>query len=217
MKRKTCIVIGVGPGLGYSLVEKFASQGFSVAMVSRNEKKLSGYAKDFEKQGLSTFAFPADASKKKDLTKTLKSIIKKLGRIDVLLFNASVLTEGNPTEIKAKNIKSDLNINLFAAITSVQTMLPTMKEQGFGTMLFTGSGAAVQPITPIISLSISKISLRYYVLALAEELKNADVYAGMVTIKGAMETGTHFDPDKIAEKFWWMYQNQPEKAEFVYE
>jgi short-subunit dehydrogenase len=92
-----------------------------------------------------------------------------------------------------------------------------MSEQGFGTILITGSGAAVQPIPSIISLSISKAALRFYSIALAEELKKSDIYAGTVTIKGAIEKDTHFDPEKIADTFWWMYENQPEKSEFVYE
>jgi short-subunit dehydrogenase len=217
MKRKTCIVIGVGPGLGLSLVRKFATQGFAVAMISRNPEKLTNYKKDFDKEGLSTYTFPADIGIKKELVKTIKTIIEKFKRIDTIIFNASVLTEGSPSEIKVKMIKGDLNINLFSAIHTVQTILPAMKEQGFGTILFTGSGAAVQPISPIISLSMSKSALRFYALGLAEELKKSDVYVGTVTIKGAIEKNTHFDPEKIAETFWWLYQNHPETIEFVYE
>ena len=217
MKRKTCIIIGVGPGLGLSLVEKFADQGFSVAMVARNSEKLEGYKKDFAKKGLSVHPFPADVSKKKDLSKLLKTIVKKFNRVDVLIFNASVLSEGYPSEIKPKKIKNDLDINLFAAINFVQALLPKMKEQGFGVILFTGSGAAVQPVPSVISLSISKTALRHYALALAEELKKSDVYAGTITIKGTIEKDTHFDPEKIADSFWWMYENQPEEMEFFYE
>ena len=64
---------------------------------------------------------------------------------------------------------------------------------------------------------MSETALRNYAIALGEELKNSDVYAGTITIKGTMEKNTHFDPDKIAEKYWWMYENHPEKVELVYE
>ena len=39
---KVCVVVGVGPGLGMSCVQKWASHGYKVAMVSRNaENKLA--------------------------------------------------------------------------------------------------------------------------------------------------------------------------------
>jgi NAD(P)-dependent dehydrogenase (short-subunit alcohol dehydrogenase family) len=33
--RRTAIVVGVGPGLGWSLVKRFAAAGMAVAMVAR--------------------------------------------------------------------------------------------------------------------------------------------------------------------------------------
>lgn len=217
MNKSTCAIIGVGPGLGISLVEQFTKNGFSVAMMARNSDKLAGYKAGFDGKGYETAAFPVDISNDERLRQSLDSVVKTYGSLDVLIFNASVLNEGNPSDIDPSLLFIDMNINFKAAIVAAQAVLPHMKKQNAGTILFTGSGAALNPIPSIISLSASKAALRYYALALGEELKDTALYAATITIKGTMEKSTRFDPDLIAEKFWWMYQTKPLQREFVYQ
>lgn len=217
MSKPTCVIIGVGPGLGLSLVEQFAKHDFSVAMLARNKKKLEGYKNEFKAKGYETAPFGVDITKKEELVRTLLEVIKTYNSIDVLIFNPSVMTEAKPSEIKTDQLKNDLDISFHAAVNAAQAVLPQMKKQTTGTILFTGSAAALTPIPEIISLSISKVALRFYALALGNEFKNSAIYAGTITIKGTMEKGNHFDPALIAEKFWWMYQTKPLERELIYE
>lgn len=60
-----------------------------------------------------------------------------------------------------------------------------------------------------------QFAVRSLVYALAEELKPQNVYVGTVTIGGYVSKGTFYDPDLIADKYWYLYQNRNE-VEFVF-
>lgn len=216
MNKSSCLIIGVGPGLGLSLAETFAKKGFSIAMIARNKNKLEKYKSEFELKGYEAHPFAVDISNKKSLQQTVSDIIVKFNGIDVLLFNASVMTEAMPGDIDPEKMEQDTRVNFISAVVAAQAVLPHMKKQTTGTLLFTGSAAALNPVPSIVSLSASKVALRFYALALGEELKDTDLYAGTITINGTMKKGTHFDPDNIAERFWWMYQTKPLEREFIY-
>ena len=62
--RKVAAVIGYGPGIGHGLATKWASNGFSVALVSRTAAKLGAATKTIE----NLFAFPCD------ITDTMMSV-----------------------------------------------------------------------------------------------------------------------------------------------
>jgi short-subunit dehydrogenase len=217
MNKSTCVVVGVGPGLGMALVEHFASHGFKIAMLARNEEKLNGYKTRFDDHGYETHPYPVDATDKHRLKETIQKVATNLGSIDVLIFNASILHEALPSELTPDQLEKDLSINVVSGVVAAQSVLPQMKKQTTGTILFTGSAAALSPMPPIISLSITKTAMRFYAMALGKELENTNIYAGTITIKGTMEKGTHFDPNLIAERFWWMYQTKPLNREFIYE
>lgn len=36
--RKVAVIIGAGPGIGQAVAEKFGTEGFSVALISRKKK-----------------------------------------------------------------------------------------------------------------------------------------------------------------------------------
>ena len=45
-QRKTAIVAGVGPGLGWALTKRFNAAGMQVAMVARRAEKLNALLED---------------------------------------------------------------------------------------------------------------------------------------------------------------------------
>ena len=52
MADKLAIIIGVGPGLGFSLTRKFARKGFKMAMVARRQEALDQFTSELAKEDL---------------------------------------------------------------------------------------------------------------------------------------------------------------------
>ncbi|WP_269322470.1 SDR family NAD(P)-dependent oxidoreductase [Paenibacillus sp. FSL H7-0357] len=48
---KTIAIVGAGPGLGLSIAKKFGTNGFQVALISRNADKLNHLADELKGLG----------------------------------------------------------------------------------------------------------------------------------------------------------------------
>ena len=83
-KRGVCVITGVGPGNGRAISAKFASEGFSVAMLARRAEPIEAFAAEIE--GAS--AYPTDVTDVDALRQTLAKIQAELGPISVFVHNA---------------------------------------------------------------------------------------------------------------------------------
>ena len=57
MDGKVAAVLGVGPGLGAAIARRFAREGFAVAMMARDEDKLSEIQQEIESNGGTAASF----------------------------------------------------------------------------------------------------------------------------------------------------------------
>jgi NADP-dependent 3-hydroxy acid dehydrogenase YdfG len=102
---------------------------------------------------------------------------------------------------------------------AVQAVLPSMKSSRQGSLLFTGGAWAHYPWDEASSIGMGKAALRSLVLSLAQELTDAGIRVGMVSIMGQVAPGTSFDPDLIGDAFLAMYRQPPEgyQPEFLFQ
>ena len=60
---KTIVIVGFGPGNSAAVAEKFGTEGFSVALLGRNEDRLAARVSALKAGGIAAAAFPANAAK----------------------------------------------------------------------------------------------------------------------------------------------------------
>ena len=61
MSQPSCVVVGVGPGLGLAIARRFARGGFDVALISRDQSKLDAMCVTLESVGYRARGFAGDA------------------------------------------------------------------------------------------------------------------------------------------------------------
>jgi len=81
---KTIVVVGFGPGISTAVAEKFGAEGFSVALVARNEDRLAGGIRALKAKGIATAAFPADAGDPASIRAAIAKTRAELGPITVI-------------------------------------------------------------------------------------------------------------------------------------
>jgi len=81
---KVCAVFGFGPKIGASVARKWASEGYKVAILSRNLEKLVAAQAEIP----NSKAFCCDVTKPEAIDQSIESIESDLGPIDVLVWNA---------------------------------------------------------------------------------------------------------------------------------
>ncbi|HEY0783693.1 MAG TPA: SDR family NAD(P)-dependent oxidoreductase [Thermoanaerobaculia bacterium] len=213
MSSKICVVVGVGPGLGLAVAKRFGREGYLVALVARRADQLEQYRQELAKAGVEGRPFAADAGDAASLAAAFDAIRDSLGDPEVLIYNAAVLKPGTPSTLAAEELVDAFRVNVAGALVAAQQVLPGMRKQGGGTLLFTGGGLALEPWPQYASLAVGKAGIRSLALSLAKELEPVGLHVATVTICGIIQPGTRFDPDRLADDYWQLHRQPRGKWE----
>lgn len=202
-----CLIIGAGPGIGSALALAFAQQGFNISLMSRTPAKLADTCAEIAKKtGRKLHAFRGDAGVEASLKTSMAHARKEFGDIDVLIFNAASAAMGKPTTIQLDRLCSEFQTNVGGALVAAREVAGAMRRNKRGTILFTGGGFAHEPAAEFASLSLDKAALRSLTYTLAQELGADGIHVATVTVYGFVQTGTRFDPDRIAQAYVNLHQ-----------
>ena len=208
------VVIGVGPGLGASLVRTLASAGYDVTLVARTTGSLAPVAAQVRALGREAREELVDI---RDL-EAVQAAVRRAGAwraISLLHHNAS-MHAGGLLEADLDTLRDSVAVNALAGVAAVQAALPDLRGTG-GRVTWTGGGIALNPRAEFGVLALGKAALRAAGLALAQELAPQGVQLRMLTINGFIRPGGRFDPDRIAEAFWAFAQEPGADVERIYD
>lgn len=136
LKNKVAIVTGSGRGIGEGIATALAKEGAVAIVMDRNLADAQTAAKKIEAGGGQAMAIEADVSKKATLQAMVDAVVKKYGRLDVLVNNAGI----ESTPMLLKDIPEEqwdrvLGINLKGVFLCCQAVIPQMMKQGGGRII----------------------------------------------------------------------------------
>lgn len=204
----TVVIVGAGPRLGLAVARRFIREGAAVALVARNAMRLAGMVEELRAdagEGASAGAFVADAGDPAQLRSALASVRSALGDPTVLVHHLSVPVPGSPTTMAYEDFLGGLAGGVGALLVAAQDLVPAMRAAGRGTVLVTGGGLAFVGSAANAGLAVQKAAVRSLALSLARELAPENVHVATVTVQGAIESGSYYDPDRIAEVYWQLH------------
>lgn len=141
---KTALITGASRGIGAQTARLFAGAGAKVALVARSSDAIADLAGEIGPQAV---AIPCDIARYWELEQAVQSCVSAHGGLDILVNNAGVV------EPIARMADADpdawgdvIDINLKGVFHGMRAALPVMLEQGGGTVLTIGSGAAHGPV-----------------------------------------------------------------------
>lgn len=206
--RPVCIVAAAGPGMGLAIARRFAREGFDLALVARDAGSLSSLEREVRRPGAMAKGYAVDLCDVAAVRATFDAIQEELGPTEVLVYNGGAWHEVPAMQMDPALFSRDLMLCIIGALVCAQAVYPGMKAAGRGTVLFTGGGLALYPAHGAgnSSLTAGKSGLRGFTYALAKEVAPEGIHVGTVTIAGAVQPGTAFDPDRIAERYWSLHQ-----------
>ncbi|MFJ7755861.1 SDR family NAD(P)-dependent oxidoreductase [Peribacillus muralis] len=215
--RKTIAIVGAGPGLGLSLAKKFGSNGFNVALVSKNEKILTTLVSELSSLNIESRYYIADISDLEKLGSTIKQVENDFGQIDVVEFSpyGGPQTFKHTLSMEIEDVEAEYKTLLLPAIKLVQTVLPSMQKNKSGAILFNSGISALYPIPELGNTGIACSGLRNYAQNLHNLLKEDGIYVGFQAISSLIKKGTEADPDLIAASWYDLYRKQ-DKFETVF-
>ena len=125
---QTAVVVGVGPGLGGSLVRKLADENFTVIAIARHASSLEGFS-DHSKAGR-VFLTDCDATVPEEVEHVFAGIEDQYGPLKVAIFNAGAYERGTVTETDPADFERCWRVGLTTTKgTEAQLYLPEPRHR----------------------------------------------------------------------------------------
>ena len=83
----TIAIIGAGAGLGLAVARRFGREGFTVALIARNQTRVDNLAATLTAEGIGARGFIANVRDADSLTGALTLAAEQLGPIEVLQYS----------------------------------------------------------------------------------------------------------------------------------
>ena len=175
--QRIAVVTGASSDIGRAITEELAANGFRVFGTVRSAAQLPP---GVEKVTL-------DVRDAASIAGAVTDILSRAGRIDVLVNNAGGSLVGAIEEADVSQAQALFDTNFFGAVRMTQAVLPAMRAQRSGRILFIGSIAGSLP-TPFMGFySASKHALEGYSESLDHELRRMGIRS-VVIEPGFMKT-----------------------------
>jgi NAD(P)-dependent dehydrogenase (short-subunit alcohol dehydrogenase family) len=186
-KNRTVLVTGASSGIGRAAALAFAAAGSNVVLVARRAKALAGVAATARKSGAQVLIAPTDVTKPEEIAAAFRKAIKRFGSVDIVVNNAGVLIPSEVVALKASDLQTMLDVNLFGALHVMQHAVKLMRKQGRGHIVNVASLAGRRGFSPIGGYCATKFGLIGLTEALRTELVGERIHVSIV-LPGAVDT-----------------------------
>jgi NAD(P)-dependent dehydrogenase (short-subunit alcohol dehydrogenase family) len=183
MEGKRVVVTGSGTGVGRGIGLEFAKAGAAVVFhYSHNVAGAESAVQEILDAGGKATAVNADFNEVEEARKLGKEAIEFLGGVDVLINNAGITVNIPFLKVRPEQYDTLYNVNCRSPYFLLQTITPTMAEQGGGVVInvssghafagfrehsiYAGTKAAILGYTRTLSLELAPMGIRANTLAL---------------------------------------------------
>lgn len=184
---RRALITGASSGIGKATALAFAKAGIDVALVSRSQDQLETVAAAAKEIGVKAKAFALDLAKIEQVKAGMEAIAVEFAPIDILINNAGMGYTGSVMETSLADWQQVIELNLTSVFQCIQGILPTMRQQGRGTIINVASIAGQQPFPGWGAYSVSKAGVIALSKTLAAEERDRGIR--VITIcPGAVNT-----------------------------
>ncbi|MYA07289.1 MAG: SDR family NAD(P)-dependent oxidoreductase [Holophagales bacterium] len=225
MSDPVCLISGVGPGTGTALARRFASGGYRVAMLARNEDRLRALESEIE----CSRAYVCDVSDSEAVRGTVANVRGDLGAPTVLVHNAVGGAFGDFLEIEPEQLRANFEVNVMGLLYLARALAPAMIEAGRGAIMVTGNTAARRGVPRFAGFAPTKAGQRILAESMARSLGPQGVHVAYFVIDAVIDLewtrrrmpdqpdDFFIKPEAIAENVWYVAHQDPSAWSFEVE
>ncbi|MDN5785852.1 3-hydroxybutyrate dehydrogenase [Pseudorhodobacter sp.] len=140
LKNKVCIITGAASGIGHGIAMRFVADGAKVVIADLNLEAAQKVAEELTAKGPGkAMAVEMNVTDEGLVNKGVEAVVKKWGKIDVLVSNAGIQIVHPIEDFPFSDWKKLLSIHLDGAFLTTKACLPHMYKAGSGSIIFMGS------------------------------------------------------------------------------
>lgn len=157
LRQQVAVIIGASSGIGRATALAFAHAGATTVLASRSQERLEALAEEI---GSHTLVCPMDVEDASSVGPAMNMIVERLGRIDVLVYATGTnIPDRTLDALTPETWDMMLATNLSGAFHCTQAVLPTMRGQGGGLIIYVSSVAVQLPDASGVSYQAAKHGL----------------------------------------------------------
>lgn len=215
MTNPVCVIVGIGPKNGAAFARCFDRAGYRIALLSRTRSFSESLAEELSEAR----AYTCDAAEPASVESAFAQVRSDLGVVDVLIYNAGNGSWKDVEEITPEEFEQGWRVNSLGALVSSQLIIPDMKAQAAGNIIFVGATASLRGRPNTAGFASAKAAQRSLAQSMAKHLGPQGIHVSLLIIDGGIdlpgatnaEQGKRLDPDDIATLAYYL-TTQPRSA-----
>lgn len=185
---KVALVTGGARNIGRAVSKELAAAGAAVAVNTiKSREDADSVVREIRAAGGDAEVFMADIAKAAEAKALCESVLKRFGRVDFLILNASVRTERPFLELSYEEWRLPLGITLDGAFYLAQGCIPSMIANGGGSIVTLGGMMSLSGAKKRIHGSVAKHGLVGFTRGIAREFGEKNIRANSIA-PGQMDT-----------------------------
>ena len=175
-KQKKIWITGASSGIGKSVAEKSANEGWKVAVSARRKELLDELAKN-----TNIVSFPLDVTNRNQINEVFKNILDNFGELDICLFSSGTYEPKDEQNIDPDKIKNVINVNFIGVIDCVKSVERYFKDKKSGHISIVSSIAGYRGLPNSSGYGPSKAALTNFSESIYFDFKKFGVRVSVVS------------------------------------
>jgi NAD(P)-dependent dehydrogenase (short-subunit alcohol dehydrogenase family) len=212
---KTCVVVGVGEGIGAALARRFAA-GYKVALLARSAEVIGKVAGEINGSGGIALPIQSDATSETQIKLAYERTVSELGPIEVLIYNGGRRPFGRLMETSVEVFEETWRLHTLGAFMWSRQVVPAMLSRSSGSILITGATAGIRPWPTSAGFAPAKFAVRGLAQVMARDLHPQGIHVGYINVDGGVDMPLLrkfrteakdedlLKPSAIADAFWYL-------------
>ena len=175
LENKVAVITGATSGMGLATAQLFVKEGAYVYITGRRQEQLDEAVKTI---GADVRGIQGDAGNLDDLDRLFEIVKEEKGKIDILYTNAAAGDFGPLGMISEEHFDKLFSLNVKGVVFAVQKALPLFNDGG--SIIMTGSIAAVKGLAGLSLYGASKATLRSFARTWTNELRSKNIRVNVI-------------------------------------
>jgi len=181
LKNKIVWITGASSGIGEALAYALAKEGAHLVLTARNKSRLKEVATICLEHTKQCDVFEADLFDIDKFDDLVDRVIKRVGRIDLLINNAGMSQRSLVKDTPLQNDRKIMELNFFSVVALTKLVLPHMIQQQSGHIVVTSSIVGKFGFPLRSAYAASKHALQGFFESLSAELHKDNINVTIVS------------------------------------
>lgn len=184
---RVVVVTGGSSGIGHATALELAKRGARLVLASRGEEALADVVEEIRSHGGEAIAVKTDVSSRAEIQALAGEAVRRYGRIDVWINNASVAVWSMIEAMSEEEVDRVISVDLLGTIFGAQAAIPVMRRQGSGMIINVGSALADRSVPLLSTYCAAKHGVKGFTESLRMEVAG-DGIAVVFVLPSAINT-----------------------------